>query len=86
MSISVVEVGAYVSAALLSASRLLTVAKPLWAKLPRVVAVAVPVVVAALPLLAEKAGLITTPVDLTTFVIGAVALLVPGISEAEKVK
>ncbi len=86
MSISIVELGAYVSAALLSATKLLNTAKPLWDKLPRVVAVAVPVVVATLPLLAEKAGLIATPVDLTTLFVTAAALLVPGIAEAEKPK
>lgn len=84
MSLSVVEIGAYVSAALLSATKLLTTAKPLWDKLPRVVAVAIPVVVACLPVLAEKAGLIHTPVDLTTLAVTALALLVPGIAEAEK--
>jgi hypothetical protein len=84
MSLSVVEIGAYVSAGLLSASKLFAAAKPLWDKLPRPVAVMVPVLVAALPLLAEKAGLIKTDVDLMTLCITAVALLVPGLAEAEK--
>jgi hypothetical protein len=84
MSLSVLEVGAYLSAGLLAATRLLSVAKPLWDKLPRVVAVALPVVVASLPLLAEKAGLIKTEVDLVGFGVTALALLVPGIAEAEK--
>lgn len=84
MSLSVLEIGAYVSAGLLAASRLLDVAKPVWEKLPRPVAVALPVVVAALPALAEKAGLVKTEVDLVTLGITALALLVPGIAEAEK--
>lgn len=86
MSFSFVELSAYISATLLSASKLLSTVKPLWDELPRPVAVAVPVVVATLPLLAEKAGLIKTEVDLITFGLTAVALLVPGLAEAEAKK
>jgi hypothetical protein len=82
MSLSLVEVGAYVAAGLVGASRLLSAFQPFWNKLPRVVAVALPVVVATLPLLAEKAGLIKTDVDLVALAVTAVALLVPGIAEA----
>ncbi len=84
MSLSIVELGAYASAALLSATKLLNTAKPLWDKLPRVVSVALPVVVACLPIIAEKAGLVQSPVDVATLVVTAAALLVPGIAEAEK--
>ena len=82
MSLSVLEVGAYISAGLLSATKLLSAVKPLWDKLPRPVAVVLPVLVACLPLIAEKAGLITTEVDLVTLTVTALALLVPGIAEA----
>jgi hypothetical protein len=84
MSLSVLEIGAYVSAGLVAASRLLDVAKPLWEKLPRPVAVAIPVVVAALPALAEQAGLVHTEIDLVTLCITALSLIVPGITEVEK--
>jgi hypothetical protein len=83
MSLSPVEIAAYVSAGLLAASRLASLCRPYWNKLPRVVAVALPVVVAALPKLAEQAGLVQTTGDLTMLGITAVAMLLPGVSEDE---
>lgn len=82
MSLSVLEIGTYVSAGLLSATKLLNVAKPLWAKLPRPVAVVLPVLVAGLPALAQQAGLVVTEIDLVTLAVTALALLVPGVAEA----
>lgn len=82
MSLSVVDIVAFVVAGLAALSRVLTAAKPLWDLLPRPVAVALPVVVAAIPQILSAAGVVKTEVDLVTFVVMAVALLVPGISEA----
>lgn len=81
---TVIDIASVVVSVLLGASRLLTVAKPLWAKLPRAVAVAVPVVVACIPQLVEQLGLAKSALDLTTTLVFAAALLVPGIAEAEK--
>ena len=83
MSLSPVEVAAYVSAGLLAVTKLMSVCKPYWNKLPRVVAVALPVIIAALPKLAEQAGLVQTTGDLTMLGVAAIAMLLPGISEAE---
>lgn len=82
MNLSTVELASYVAAGCLAGSKLLSVTKPLWDKLPRVVAVALPAVVAALPLLAEKAGLVQTTGDLVTLCAYAVALTLPGAAEA----
>ena len=84
MSLSPVEIGAYVAAGVLAASRLVSVTADLWAKLPRPVAVIFPVLVACLPQIAAQAGLVKTEGDLLTLAIGAVALLLPGIAAAEK--
>ena len=84
MSLSTVEISAYVAALALAGSKLLTAAKPLWDKLPRPVAVALPVVVADLPLVAGYFGLVQTTGDLTLAVVTSVALLLPGLAEAEK--
>lgn len=84
MSLTPVEIGAYVAAGLLSASKLLSATATLWNKLPRVIAVALPVVVACLPQIAAQAGLVKTEGDLVTLAIGAIALLLPGIAEAQK--
>jgi hypothetical protein len=79
--ITPVEIAAYVSAGALAASKLLSAVKPLWSKLPRPVAVALPVVVAALPQVAAQAGLVQTGHDLVTFAVVAVAALLPGLAE-----
>jgi hypothetical protein len=84
MSLSPVEIGAYVVAGALAASKLISATADLWAKLPRPVAVLAPVLVACLPKIAEQAGLVKTEGDLLTLGIAAVALLLPGIAEAEK--
>lgn len=84
MSLSTVEIAAYVVAGALAASKLLSAAKPLWDKLPKVVAVALPVLVVDLPLVAGYFGLVQTGGDLTTALIASVALLLPGLASAEK--
>ena len=84
MSLSVVDVATYAAAGCVAVSRLMTTFQPLWNKLPRWLAVAMPVLVTALPQVAAAAGLVTTNVDLTQFLIVSAALLVPGLAEAEK--
>ena len=84
MSLSPVEIGADAVAGLLAASKLLPATQPLWAKLPRVLAVALPVVVLDLPQLLALFGVVTTETSLLSAVIASVALLLPGIAEAEK--
>ena len=83
MNFTTVDIAADVVAASLAASKLLTAAKPLWNKLPRWLAVAVPVVVADLPQVAAFFGVATTGQDLAMAVVTSVALLLPGLSEAE---
>lgn len=84
MSLNPVDVAATVAAVSLAATRLLSTAQPLWAKLPRFLAVVCPVLVLSLPQIAQAAGLVHTDVDLANFAVMSVALLVPGIAEAEK--
>lgn len=81
---SIVEISTVAVSILLGASRLLKAAQPLWNKLPRVVAVALPVVVLSVPKLVELFGGVHTTLDLTETLVLAAALLVPGIAEAEK--
>lgn len=83
MNFTVVDVLSYVAAGALAGSKLISAVQPLWAKLPRAVAVLAPVLVLALPQIAGAAGLVKTDVDLVQFVVTSVALLVPGIAEAE---
>jgi len=83
MSLSPIEIAAYVSAGLLALTKLTTICKPYWDKLPRVITIALPVIVAALPKLAEQAGLVQTSGDLTMLGVAAIAMLLPGIAEAE---
>lgn len=83
MSLSPVEIAAYVSAGLLALTKVTAICKPYWDKLPKVVALALPVIVAALPKLAEQAGLIQTTGDLMMLGVAAVAILLPGIAQAE---
>lgn len=83
MSFTPVDVAATVVAGLLAASKLLPVTKPLWKKLPRVLAVALPVLVLDLPQLLSFFGVVHTGTDLTMAVVASVALLLPGIAEAE---
>lgn len=83
MTLSPVEIGADLAAGLLAASKLLSVAQPLWDKLPKWLAVAIPVLIVCLPQVASAAGLVQTSGDLLQVGITAVALLLPGIAQAE---
>jgi hypothetical protein len=78
-----IEIGADVVAVALAATKLLTIAQPLWAKLPRWLAVALPVLVADLPMVAGYFGAVSGNQDLVVAAVMTVALLVPGLSEAE---
>lgn len=83
MSLTPVDIAADVVAGLLAASKLLPASQPLWAKLPKVLAVALPVVVLDLPVLLSAFGVVQSGMDLTMAVVSSVALLLPGIASAE---
>lgn len=83
MNLSIVDIVAYVIAGCMAASRAITALQPLWAKLPKWLAVLMPVFVLTLPQIASAAGLVKTSVDLVQFIIVTIALLVPGIAAAE---
>lgn len=78
MSLTPVDIAAGIAA-----SRLLPVTKQFWDKLPRWLAVVLPVLVLDLPQIADAFGVAKTGADLTTALLVSVALLVPGIAEAE---
>jgi hypothetical protein len=80
---TLVDVCSYAAAGLLAASKLLTAVQPLWAKLPKWLAVALPVVVLDIPQVAAAVGGVTTGTDLVTAVVTSVALLLPGLEAAE---
>lgn len=75
---SVVDIAAVIGSGALSASRLLTSAKPFWEKLPKPVALFVPSVLVMLPQLAQMMGLVHSELDLVNSLILAGALLLPG--------
>jgi hypothetical protein len=83
MSFTPVDVAADVVAGVLAGSKLLTASQPLWAKLPRWLAVALPVVVAAAPAVMGYFGAVATGADLAQAAVLSVALLLPGLEEAE---
>ena len=80
---TLLDISAYVAAGALAGSKLLAVAQPLWAKLPRWLAVAVPVLVLDLPQVATWFGGAVTGTDVLTAAVTSVALLLPGLAEAE---
>jgi uncharacterized membrane protein YjjP (DUF1212 family) len=86
MSLTPVEIAADVAAGVLAASKLVTAVQPLWAKLPKWLAVVLPVLVMDLPQVAAAFGLVQTNVDLTMAIVTSVAMLLPGIAEAEAAK
>lgn len=83
MSLTVLDIASTVAAGLLAASKLLTAAQPLWQKLPRVVAVLLPVLVLDIPQVAQAIAGAETGTSLVTALITSVALLLPGLEEAE---
>ena len=80
---TLVDVVSYVAAGILAGSKLLSAAQPLWAKLPRWLAVALPVVVLDAPQIATWVGGSVTGTDVMTAVVSSVCLLLPGLAEAE---
>lgn len=78
-----VVIAADASAVLLAGSRLISAAKPFWSKLPRWLAVALPVVVAVIPQIVMQLAGVTKDIDFVNVTITAVALLAPGLAEAE---
>ena len=86
MTLSPVDIASYVAAGLLAASRLISVVQPLWAKLPRWIAVVLPVLIVSIPQVVDAAGLVKTDIGIVQWLITSAALLVPGIAEAEKAK
>jgi hypothetical protein len=73
----------YVVSGAMAASKLLTAVQPLWSKLPRWLAVAAPVLVLDLPQVAQAVAGATTGTSLLTAVVTSLALLLPGLAEAE---
>lgn len=87
-SLTTVEVAAYVAAGALSLSKAFSAAQPIWAKLPKWAALALPVLVLDLPQVAAYFGACAhatqcTSVDLITALVTSAALLLPGIQHAE---
>lgn len=80
---TLVDVVAYVAAGLMAGSKLLSATQPLWAKLPRWLSVAAPVLILDLPQVATWIGASVTGTDVLTAVVTSVALLLPGLAEAE---
>ena len=74
---SLAEVVSLIAGFALALSRLLTVAKPFWARVPKLAAV-LPAVVAMLPALVAQLGLVTTELDLVETLVVAAAMLLPG--------
>jgi hypothetical protein len=83
MDLNPVVIAADASAILLASSKTLTALQPIWAKLPKWLAVALPVIVAVVPQIAGQLGGVVTTTDLVNVTITAIALLVPGIASAE---
>lgn len=81
---TIFEIFAYCAGLALSATKLLTTAKPYWNKLPAVVSAFLPVLVVALPALAERLGGLQTEADLKTLGLTVLALLLPGAVPAPK--
>jgi hypothetical protein len=66
------------AAILLAASRMIPRLEPLWGWLPAKLRWLPPVLVVALPQIADALGVVESPLDLAEAVVLAVALLVPG--------
>jgi hypothetical protein len=81
---TVLDIASYTTAGLLAASKLLTATQAFWSKLPKWLAVALPVVVLDIPQVVAALTNVTTGTDLVTAAITSVALLLPGLEAAEK--
>lgn len=78
-----IVIAADATALLMAGSKLLKTSQPLWAKLPRWLSVALPVIVAVVPSVLSSLADVQSGVDLANVAVMAAALLVPGIAEAE---
>ena len=81
---TVFEIFAYGAGFATAATKLLTTAKPYWDKLPKSVAALIPVLLVALPAVAERLGGLQTEVDLKNLGLTIVALLLPGVIPTPK--
>jgi len=82
--VSVLQVASYAASGLLAASKLFSLAKPLWGMLPRWAAVAMPVLVLDLPIVAGYIAGAHSEIALVSALATSVALLLPGLAEAEE--
>src|SRR6187551_342375 len=76
---NLITIAAYLTAAALSASRILVATRPIWGKLPATVQVVLPLAIPALATLVQELAGVKTGVDLTTAIIAAVLMAVPGL-------
>lgn len=83
MNFTPIDIASDITAGVLAASKLISAAQPIWQKLPRWLAVALPVVVLDIPQVVSLLGGVQSGMDLTTAIVASVALLLPGVSEAE---
>lgn len=82
MSLSVVDIVAYVVVVCMAVSQWVSMTKPLWALLPKWLSVVLPIIVLTLPQVADAAGLATTQVGFVQFLVVAVGLFAQGIAAA----
>lgn len=77
-----VDIASYVSAGALAMTKLISVCKPVWNRLPKWLAVVLPVLVLVLPQVAQFFVGATTSRELFAAFITSLALLMPGLAEA----
>ena len=78
-----VEIAAYISSGALAATKLLTVCKPLWNRLPPWLAVTLPIFTLDLPMIAQYFNGTTTLNGLFTAFVTSLALVLPGLKQAK---
>ena len=83
VQIDPVAVASYVTAGALASTKLISACKPLWNRLPRWLAVALPVLVLDLPQVAQAFAGATSGQALFAALITSIGLLLPGLAEAE---
>ena len=86
INLSPVDVASYVSAGALAATKLIGVCKPIWNRMPKWLAVMLPVLVLSLPQVAQFFAGATTSNELFAACITSLALLMPGLAEAAPVR
>lgn len=82
INLTPLDIASYVSAGALAATKLISVCKPVWNRLPKWLAITLPVLVLALPQIAQFFAGSTTSRELFAAFITSLALLMPGMSEA----